>query len=87
MSSDNSAFTLERLTALEKAITDGVRRVKYSDKEVEYRSIEEMMKVRELMRRKLGLTSKCGDKGLFGGTRTTAKYSKGLTDGEGDESC
>lgn len=80
-SSYTSPFTFERLEALEAAIAEGVRRVKYTDKEVEYRSIEEMMRVRDLMRQKLGLNKTCDDnKGLFGGTRIIAKHSKGLGD-------
>lgn len=75
-----SGFTFEDLTALEKAIAEGVRRVKYSDKEIEYRSIEEMMKARALMRDALGVKKRCGKKGLFGGTRIVAQHSKGLTD-------
>lgn len=75
-----SAFTVERLEALEAAIAEGVRRVKYSDKEIEYRSIDEMLKVRNLMREKLGLKPDCGEKGLFGGKRIKAKHSKGLDD-------
>jgi hypothetical protein len=37
LSDSSTAFTQENLTALEKAIVEGVRRVKYTDKEVEYR--------------------------------------------------
>ena len=80
MSEDSGAFTLARLEALEIAIASGERRVKYSDKEIEYRSMDEMIKARELMRRKLGLSKNCGEKGLFGGKRIIAKHSKGLDD-------
>lgn len=73
-----SAFTVENLEALEEAIAGGEKRVKYTDKEVEYRSLDEMLKIRDLMRKKLGLGKSCGEKGLFGGTRVTAKHSKGL---------
>lgn len=80
MAEDSSAFTVERLEALEIAIASGERRVKYSDKEVEYRSLDEMIKARDLIRRALGLKKNCGEKGLFGGRRITAKHSKGLDD-------
>lgn len=75
----NTAFTAENLELLEQAIVEGVKRVKYSDKEVEYRSLDEMIKIRNLMRKELctGSTSKT-DKGLFGGRRINAKHSKGL---------
>lgn len=74
-----TGFTFERLQLLEEAIADGARIVKYTDKEVEYRSLDEMLKARDLMRRKLGLKSKCGN-GMFGGRRITGKHSKGLDD-------
>jgi hypothetical protein len=73
-----SGFTVARLEALEAAIADGVTTVKYSDKEVTYRSLDEMLKVRKLMMGKLGLTKTCGAPGLFGGSRLTGKHSKGL---------
>lgn len=77
-----SGFTLERLQALEEAIAKGEQRVKYSDKEIEYRSIEEMLKVRDLMRRNLGLkTVSRRHKGLFGGVRLKPTHSKGLLKG------
>jgi len=73
-----SAFTEENLLALEQAIVEGVKRVKYSDKEVEYRSLDDMIKTRNLMRKELCLDKSSTDKGLFGGRRITAKHSKGL---------
>lgn len=82
MSIVSNGFTLEKLNDLECAIAEGIKRVKYSDKEVEYRSIDEMLKVRDLMRKKLGLKSACGKNGLFGGKRINAQHSKGLGDCE-----
>jgi hypothetical protein len=73
-----SGFTFERLESLEAAIAEGVLTVKYSDKLVTYRSMDEMLKARDLIRRKLGLKKSCGSKGLFGGSRIVAKHSKGL---------
>lgn len=73
-----SRFTVANLEALEEAIAGGEKRVKYSDKEIEYRSLDEMLRLRDLMLKKLGLTSSCGDKGLFGGRRIKAVHSKGL---------
>jgi len=63
-------FTLSQLEALEKAIAEGVTRVKYETKEVEYRSLEEMLKLRDLMRQELGLVSRGG--------RILTSHSKGL---------
>lgn len=75
-----SAFTNEALMLLEKAIAEGVLKVKYSDKEIEYRSLDDMLKARELMRRQLGLKDKSGEAGMFGGRRIVARHSKGLDD-------
>jgi hypothetical protein len=66
----NMAFTLLQLEALEKAIAEGVTRVKYENKEVEYRSLEEMMQLLSIMQAQLGLKPKS--------QRILAKFSKGL---------
>lgn len=42
-------YTLEQYTALSDAIAQGVNKVKYSDKEVEYRSLDEMLRIKALM--------------------------------------
>lgn len=76
-----SAFTVEKVEALECAIAEGVLRVKYSDKEVTYRSLSEMRQILNTMKKKLGLTKSCASqKGLFGGKRVVAKTSNGLGD-------
>ncbi len=49
------AFTLQQLEALEAAIAQGVKRVKYADKEVEYPSLKDMLMLRDQMREELGL--------------------------------
>jgi hypothetical protein len=63
-------WTQEQLTALEEAISQGALRVRYSDKEVQYRSLTEMLQLRDMMRQELGLSQPT--KRLF------AKHSKGL---------
>lgn len=75
----NLTFTQENLNALEQAIAEGAKRVKYSDKEIEYRSLEEMLKIRDLMKKELGLKN-CSSsrKGLFGGVRIKVQHSKDL---------
>lgn len=75
---NQTAFTHENLLALEQAIVEGVKTVKYSDKEVEYRSISEMMQIRTLMRKELCLNKSSAKKGLFGGRRINAIHHKGL---------
>lgn len=56
-----AGWTLEQLEALEDAIAKGVRRVEYRDKQIEYRSLKEMMQLRSQMRKCLGL-DKCHGK-------------------------
>ena len=51
------AWSSEDLVELEKAIASGARRVKYQDREVEYMSLSEMLKARDLIRKELGITS------------------------------
>jgi len=78
VSNYTSGFTIERLEALEEAIADGALKVKYSDKEVEYRSLKDMMKIRDTMRKALGIDSCSAGGGLFGGKRLKMEHSKGL---------
>lgn len=78
-----SGFTLERLRLLEEAIGTGELTVKYSDKEVTYRSIDDMLKAREVIRRALGLKKPSRrHMGLFGGTRLKPRHSKALVPGK-----
>lgn len=45
----------EHLTALDAAIAQGVTSVSYDGKTVSYRRLDDMMKVRDWLRRELGL--------------------------------
>jgi len=63
------AFTQTQLAALDEAISQGALTVKYQDRMVTYRSLNEMLKLRELMRNELGLTETT--------VRLYAKHSKG----------
>lgn len=74
----STAFTEENLELLEQAIVEGVKNVKYSDKEIEYRTLDEMMRIRNLMRKALCKSSDKTGKGLFGGRRINAIHDKGL---------
>lgn len=78
MAVNSVAITQENLDALEQAIVEGVRTVKYSDKEIEYRSLEELFQIRDFMRKKLCLDKSNTKKGLFGGRRINGRHSKGL---------
>ena len=66
------AYTLDQLTALESAIAQGATRVKYSDKEVEYRGLDEMNRIRQQMREELGLVVPVQSR------RTYAEFDKGF---------
>jgi len=63
------AFTQAQLDALEEAIAQGVLEVKYQDREVRYRSMNQMLQLRDLMRRSLGKAPKS--------SRIHAKFKKG----------
>ena len=64
-------FTQENLEKLENSIAQGVKTVKYTDKEVTYRTLEDMLKIRDIMRKELGIIE-CR------GNRKLAQTSKGL---------
>lgn len=61
---------LEKLDALECALYEGVKKIKYNDKEVEYRSFDDMRKTIDKLKQDLGLIKKT--------SRCFAKFSKGL---------
>lgn len=64
------AWTLDQYNALNDAIAQGVNQVMYGNKLVIYRSLDEMLKLRNTMREELGLNR--SPKRLF------AKHDKGL---------
>ena len=66
------AFTQIQLTALENAIAQGALTVKYQDKTVTYRSLSEMLQLRETMKKELGLTGSQYQ-------RIKPEFSKGLS--------
>lgn len=57
MANDTTSWTTKDLEALEAAIAKGVQRVKYTDKEIEYRSLDDMFKLRDRIKKELGLKS------------------------------
>ena len=54
------AFTQAQLDELERAISQGARVVKYEDKEITYRSLEDMRSLVREIRRELGIDSADG---------------------------
>jgi len=51
------AWTQSDLDAIERALAQGTKRVEYQDKEVEYHSLTELMKLRATIRAELGVNS------------------------------
>lgn len=49
------AWTLEQLQAIEEAIASGATRVKYVDREVQYASMSDLLRLRDRIRVELGL--------------------------------
>lgn len=66
-----TTWTTADLEALEKAIASGALSVQYADRRVQYRSLDEMLKIRDLMRKALGKTDPSGG-------RIFTKFGKGL---------
>lgn len=63
------AYTQTQLDALEAAIAEGALKVEYGDKKVEYRSLNEMIRIRDVIKAAL--------EGLPAQRRTYASHSKG----------
>lgn len=74
------AYTIEQVTALEAAISEGALTVKYQDKQVTYRSLDEMLRILKLMKQQLGLLGNSGG-------RTLASFSKGYLPAVGRRLC
>ena len=67
------SYTIEQYTALVAAIAEGTTRVKYQDKEVEYRSLKEMKEIKGDMEAVLFPNDVA-----TGPRRVTAIHSKGF---------
>lgn len=65
------AYTSEQYNALTSAIAQGALRVKYGDKEVEYRSLAEMKQIKRDMESELFPD-------ISSNGRTFASFSKGI---------
>jgi hypothetical protein len=51
------AFSQTDLDALDAALRTGSTRVRYADREIQYRSLAELQQLRNIMRRELGQVS------------------------------
>lgn len=63
--------TQAELDALESAIAEGVLQVQFQDRNVRYRSLDEMYRIRDQLRKELGVSSATQ-------TRRFVSTSKGL---------
>lgn len=68
------AYTQTDLENLETAIKQGVLTVRYKEHSVTYRSLDEMLRLRDLMKKELGQLPRT--------QRLFTKFSKGLCDSE-----
>ncbi len=64
-------FTMQQYNTLCNAIAQGVTSVKYGDKSVNYRSLPEMLRVKDLMEATLGI-------GTHKSRKRPIQYNKGL---------
>ena len=72
----SSNFSADDLKELEIAIAKGVKTVKYTDKEVTYRSLDEMLRVRDIIKECLAGDDSLEKNGR--GTRRVACFDKGI---------
>lgn len=66
------AWSTDDLARIEQAIADGVLSVTYSNRQVTYRSLDDMLRVRSMIRVELGMIDNGGI------TFQKLRYSKGL---------
>jgi hypothetical protein len=66
------AFTQENLDTLNEAIATGTRSVRYGDKQVDYKTLDEMLRARQIMMQELGLLTPASKKFY-------SRHNKGLT--------
>jgi hypothetical protein len=67
------SWTLTDLTAIENAIKSGTLDVRFSDRRIVYRSLDELLRIRDIIRGDLGLIVDGGRSHRY------ASHSKGLT--------
>lgn len=65
------AYTLEQLNDVEEAIASGATRVHYADRDVQFNSLSDLLRLRDKMRAELGLADTSRN-------RRYATFSKGL---------
>jgi len=66
------AWTAADLVAIEKSIKNGTSRVRYADREITYRDLDELLKLRTIIQAELGVIANGGI------THHYPKFSKGI---------
>ena len=69
------AYTQQQIDILKAAIAEGALTVRYSDKQVTYRSLDEMLRILSLMEQEVGSSNIEAASGIVYGS-----FSKGLCD-------
>jgi len=59
------SWTQDDLTAINASIANGSARVRYADREVQYRSLAELIQIRDAIRRELGVGSASGGRRVY----------------------
>jgi hypothetical protein len=75
------AWTQPQLDALKDAIAQGALTVKYADKEVTYRSLDEMMRIKAVMEKEINASSTGSSRNIKVG------FSKGLYNTNEEKFC
>lgn len=65
------SWTQDDLDALERAIKRGASKIRFKDSDITYYGLNEMLKLRKLMQKELGLSKRS--------RRSNPAYSKGLS--------
>ncbi len=75
-----TSWTQEDITALEAAIKGGTLRVRFGDREVQYQSMGDMLKLLQTMKDAVAIST-----GTDSSRTTYARFRKGSSPGFGDE--
>ena len=72
-----SLFTEAGLAAIEEAIAGGYTTIEYDQKRITYRSLDELLRIRNMIRARLGLTDPAPKRVSFKSSRGTSSEIEG----------
>lgn len=81
------AFTQTQYDQISEAIAQGALTVKYNDKEVTYRSLDEMIRIRTMMAAELGLNTGVGKSRAIRTTYRSGLHNTGQSDNRFADGC